>query len=549
MTSFHLFRPNWKNKRIIEVDFYVKGWAEHEQIVYDAGKLLDLVADTFNAFEINQLKAFTHHLNGNFTILIHSKDATYLCSDKMRCFPVMYFQYDSAEYVTDDIDAFLHQCPEVKLNISTPVIEQYLCSNFVFGPYTIYEHVYCVQPGEIVELVNGKYFRYPYFQRAPKMDNDSPRDISLESAVLDAIFLKATERMIKSAPHVHNWIIPLSGGHDSRMIANYFYKLGVKNVICYTYGIKGSETISEKVAEALGYAWHYIEYTADIARETLQNKALDIYRRYAFNGVSVPHLQDFIAVNCLIKKGIVQSEDIFVPGHALEVLTGSHLKNNVERCDSVQSALFFIKHHFNGFGYARRSDNLLNHVLSIIEKYNIKANQISEYFDWQERQSKFIVNSVRVYEYFGFDWRIPQWDNEVVNYWENIGFNYRYGRKLYFAIEKDFLLVDELKNIPFSNDIKAKVPVKTRIASLMPLRLKKMLRQAGYKKSDYFDSNGNHLFYFHLQESIKDYQAGFLMPAILKKYLSHYPKGTKLCSFESNSISTLLIIKSLFNNK
>ena len=548
MTSIHLFRPRWKHKRMFEVDFYVKGWAEYEKIIYDAGRLLDVVADTFYTVDMRLLKAFTLHLNGNFTILIHSKDATYLCSDKMRCFPVMYFQYDNVSYVTDDMDAFRQKYPAIKLRISDHLLEQYLCSNFVFGPYTIFENVFCVQSGEIVERVNGEFVRHQYFQRAPKMDNDSLRDFSVEASIFDAIFIHATERMINSAPDVHNWIIPLSGGHDSRMIANYFYKLGVKNVICYTYGIKGSETISEKVAEALGYAWYFIEYTAEIAHEALQKREMDSYRKYAFNGGSVPHLQDYIAVYVLKKKGIVQSGDIFVPGHALEVLTGSHLLYNVERCDSALSSLFFIKHHFNGFGYARRSNHLLKHVLSIIEKYKIKANQISEYFDWQERQSKFIVNSVRVYEFFGFDWRIPQWDNEVINYWENIGFNYRYGRKLYFAIEKDFLLVDALKNIPFVNDLKAKTPLKVQIASFIPLRLKKIIRYLGYRKSDYFDVNGTHMLYQHLHESIKDYQAGFIVPDVVRKYLSNYPKDMKLCCFENNSVSTLLIIKSLYDN-
>lgn len=38
-------------------------------------------------------------------------------------------------------------------------------------------------------------------------------------------------------------------------------------------------------------------------------------------------------------------------------------------------------------------------------------------FEWQERQSKYLVNSVRLYESFGFDWWLPLWDLEFTGFW------------------------------------------------------------------------------------------------------------------------------------
>ena len=32
--------------------------------------------------------------------------------------------------------------------------------------------------------------------------------------------------------------IPLSGGYDSRLIASGLHKIGFKNVICFSYGLK-----------------------------------------------------------------------------------------------------------------------------------------------------------------------------------------------------------------------------------------------------------------------------------------------------------------------
>jgi len=548
MSSIHLFRSKWKHKSISGTDFYCKGWAEYKHIIYDAAELVKLVFEKNTPVDTGRFKEFLLHLNGNFSIIIHSKQSTVLCVDKMRCFPVIYFLHNREVYVTDDIDAFRQHHPAIRLRVDVQIVEQYLCSNFITGPDTLFESVFAVQAGEMVEIVHGNCIRHSYFQWTPKMDNDSQRDLSVNAAKLDAIFTKVTERMIKSVPDVRNWIIPLSGGHDSRLIMNYLFKAGVKNVKGYSYGVRNNHEslLSERVASALGYEWYFIEYTSEIVFE-LSNE-IDSYRKYAFNGTSVPHLQDFIAVCMLKKAGIAQTGDVFVPGHALDFIAGSHLTLGMEVYDSIHSSLIHIIHkHFDGFGYAKRSDNLLARVQSTIAKYSLKANQIPEYFNWQERQTKFIANSVRVYEYVGFEWRIPLWDNELVDYWRNVGFNFRHNRKLYFSVEKDFLFVDVLKNIPFSTDIKPIIPLKVQIASMIPYWIKKILRYAGYHKSEYFDSTGLHLLYASQQETVGDYLENRLIPAEVKKYLSNYPKRMKLCCLPVNSVSTLLIIKNEFS--
>src|SRR5690606_19684702 len=92
------------------------------------------------------------------------------------------------------------------------------------------------------------------------------------------------ENMIQSAPAVNNWIIPLSGGHDSRMLVNYLYKAQIKNVICFSYGSANNlqSRISKKVAEAVEYDWHFVEYTEEKWGE-LHNKGIfDAYIDYAF---------------------------------------------------------------------------------------------------------------------------------------------------------------------------------------------------------------------------------------------------------------------------
>src|SRR5690554_1599606 len=204
--------------------------------------------------------------------------------------------------------------------------------------------------------------------------------------------------------NVNNWIIPLSGGYDSRVIVNYLYKLGVKNVICFSYGIKNNKQseISQQVAEALGYEWHFIDYeewTGKLQKTTLIEKYID----YAFNGCSASHLQDFTAVYALKQLNILKENDVFIPGHALDFITGSHLTESMQDIKTLKDVIPNIKKHLSNLGYYSYNQKLKKHIINIIKSINISYNQIPEYFNWKERQSKFIVNSVRCYEFFGYE--------------------------------------------------------------------------------------------------------------------------------------------------
>ena len=43
-----------------------------------------------------------------------------------------------------------------------------------------------------------------------------------------------------------------------------------------------------------------------------------------------------------------------------------------------------------------------------------------EAWEWQERQAKFIVNSVRVYDFWGHDWWMPLWDAGFMRFWQGV---------------------------------------------------------------------------------------------------------------------------------
>ena len=551
MISFQkvtLYHERWLEKKSLDFQIYVCGWAEYNGVVLLAKELLDVIANEYLQNE-NEIEKLPYLLNGNFSIIIQSSQNTYLISDRMRNFPIIYFYQNDTLTITDDIFKY-RQENNTNFKIDEVICEQFLSVNYIVGPYTIFNDVFSTQSGEIVTINHSekKIERNQYFQWKPYMEEDSfTRDYAQEAKLQDSAFMNVFDRMIKSVPNINNWIIPLSGGYDSRAIVNYLYKLGVKNVICFSYGMESNiqSEISRNVAEALGYEWHFVDYKVWIQKMKEQN-VIDSYLEFGFNGSSVAHLQDFPAIYALKELGILNKNDVFVPGHALEVIAGNHLKMNMKSCTTFERVMTTLQHHFSGFGYYTKNKNkVFKHIQNIVSNYNVQPKQVAECFDWQERQTKFIANSVKVYEYFGYESRIPEWDEELMKYWDNIGFNYKFERNMFKDVFKKYLTIKELMPIPFANDliIKQKRNFKDIVIENIPFTVKKILKKTGFIKSLYYLNEGSHLIYSQNKETIADYLKSYNAPAIVRSYLKPYATSQKIADFEINSVSTLLLIR------
>ncbi len=549
MLKVDFYKKYWLQLNLDDICIYGCGWAEYEGFLLNTEALIKKIAE-IDTLEIQNFINFANKLEGNFTLLISNNYQHFIISDKMRFFQLVYYIDGKTLVVTDDIMKHKKHT-KFQFNISDTICEQFLRSFYVVGPYTLFNDVFSTQSGEIIYVNSNdlEIKRTQYFQWAPIIEDEMvQRDYKEEAVKQDEIFINVFNRMIKSAPHVNNWIIPLSGGYDSRTIVNYLYKLGVKNVICFSYGMERNiqSEISRQVAEALNYEWYFIDFKNWIPK--LDLNMLNDYIEFGFNGVNIPHLQDFPAIFAMKELGILKPNDIFVPGHALEVIAGNHLSEKMKYCTNIESVFPTISHHFCGFGYHEESKSkIIEHVKTIISKYHLKETQIAECFDWQERQTKFIANSVKVYEYFGYESRIPEWDGDLCGYWAPIGFNYKIQRNMFKEVFKQYLNVDEIKGIPFANDLiaKSKPSLSQRILNNIPVSIKKFLKKNGVTKSFYYADEGLHLVYSKNSETIEDYLKSYNSPDTVKNYLSSYPKLQKLSNFDINAVSTLLNIRNV----
>lgn len=390
-------------------------------------------------------------ISGLFSLIIKKGNNYYLAVDRIRSLPLFYGFRDGQLFLTSNLHEFQEQYGSLPLDRNR--VEEFITASAVLGNGTIYQEVYGLQPGELVSIRGEQVIAQRYFEFRPNEEPEvyeKPEEFYKE---YDRVLLSVFKKMLEQTPNVNRWFVSLSGGHDSRIIANYLFKLGVKNVVCYTYGTPNNSQsiISKQVADALGYEWHFVEYTEQKWQALHEKGLIDQYIDYAFNGVCTTHLQDFLAVYELKEKEIVQKGDVFVSGHTFDWLAGSNFSAEDEACENRQMAIERVlsKH-------LKRSDLSRMPVRTIENMYdtlNVNPRYFQEYYNWQERRSKFMSNSMRGYEFHGLEFRLPFWDREIVDFCMATPPNYRLGRNIFLEAERHGILVDQLLSVPYANKV------------------------------------------------------------------------------------------------
>ncbi len=457
----------WRKVKLKEAECYFKGNVFFENKLLSPEKLAELIFPLIckeGQGKEKKTGAFLEKLNGEFAFIAETKDIIFCTVDKTRSIPLFYIKTknsliisDSAYYLKDKINQPLNE----------EKAAEFMVAGFVTGNETLFDDIKQIRNGEfLLYQKNEKHLKSCCYFRFLHGDNyELPETGLLE--MLDQTFVNTFSRLMEStSKQGKRLIVPLSGGLDSRIIVAMLKRLGVNDVICMTYGRKGSREseISKKVAEALGYAWLFVEYTAKKWRDCYTSKEADLYRMLAGNLSSLPHMQDFLAVKELHVKGKIPDNSVFVPGH-----TGygcdlpEYCLNNSTDFNSEAYLAASLKKHYNLWRCpsGQELEKIFKQRISkSISGLEIKDNETFanaiEYFDFKERQAKYIINSVRVYEFFGYEWRIPLWDTELINFFLRVPIECRINRDLYKKYARDCLFSGELemlKKIDCTTDI------------------------------------------------------------------------------------------------
>ncbi|MHC1756143.1 MAG: asparagine synthase-related protein [Methanosarcina sp.] len=478
----------WKEVKFKGARCYLKGNIFFENKLLSPEKLAELVSLLTCKEDQGKKKEtedFLEKLNGEFALVAETKNTIFCAVDKTRSIPLFYIKTknsfivsDSAYYLKDKINQHLNE----------ENAAEFMVAGYVTGNETLFDDIKQIRNGEfLIYQKNEKHLKSCCYFRFLHGDYcELPETGLLE--MLDQTLVNTFTRLIEStSKQGKRLIVPLSGGLDSRIIVAMLKRLGVNDVICMSYGRKGSREseISRHVAEALGYEWFFVEYTTKKWRQCYNSKEADLFRIWAGNLSSLPHMQDFPAVKELKVQGKIPENSVFVPGHSGDMLAGSHIPpyclDNSADFNSEAYLAASLKKHYNlwQWPYEQGLENIFKQRISKstsgleIKDNETFANAI-EYFDFNERQAKFIINSVRVYEFFGCEWRIPFWDTELIKFFLKVPMEYRINQVLYKKYARDCLFSGDL-------EILKKIDCTTDI-----LNLKTLEKRSRYEKLLYY---------------------------------------------------------------
>lgn len=543
--KINLYRKNWITDNLISTI----GWAEWQGKSYTGQALNQLITTQVEAeeFDMDTAGRLAEQLNGSYAVIIQKKDSVFLISDRTRSYPLLYLTEDGNTYITDHLHA-LQQEYNLQQEVDVRKAEMFLVAGLTLENYTVYKNTHAIQAAEIVKLTGQKIEQKRYFIYS--LDTTAGKKLSVEDEIeqQNEFFTRVFQRTLESAPDIHNWILPLSGGHDSRMVINQMHKLGVKNIICYSYGSIGNKQsrLSKEIADKLGYPWHFIEYTPEKWKALRESPDFNNYFDFAFNGVSDPHIQDLLAVSELKKQGIIQPNDIFMPGHTFDFLTGAYCQEGIKELSSTKDLYSYLSMYFNQWEYKKRSKTIFEEFSVMVKHAPVSTAVFTEYFHWQERHAKFIQNSVRVYEYFGFDWRTPLWDKELIDYWQAIPLDYKMYRNFLYLCEKNGLYQEPLASIPFDIEICPAKGFKEKLMTYIPYSWKRKLKYY-IRKITPQSEDALYTVYAGGSPLLMEYIPYKYLPKELQRYLKPY-YHRPLYWFPDNDNNSLYAIRGLFSS-
>lgn len=456
--NLQLIRKGWVSYCSDNIQTYVRGQVHIENKYYDAEALAKYLCEKTE----DNLNATIKKLNGTWAIVQVDRrnETAVLVVDHLRSIQLLY-KLDVSNntlFISDDITFFEK---DRMLEFDEDCLHEYLSSGYVYYNRTLYKDVFSLQAAERIgfdkemNMVSERYWRY-----IPNIN----KKISVNDALvkrIDDVFLASMTRLRESVGD-RRIVVPLSGGYDSRLIVNYLYKVGVRNVLCYTYGIAGNGevTCSKEVALRLGYEWYFIETSPKMEQALRFDENLRDYYLYMANGTNRPCFQEYTALKTLKERGVISPTDIIVPGYYFDYLAGSHVESRIYRWN-VCTETYIWENNFFPRGAMKRTLCAIRRGFN--EQSDLTHYQFCEGWCWQERLAKFIVNNVRCFEYLGFEWRLPICDLELFNLWLSIPYELRHERH-YFKQIFPRLIVANLKDAQFHV---AKGNTKTKLGALI----------------------------------------------------------------------------------
>ena len=418
------------------------------------------VGDAAADGSLESVAALAADLEGFFAAVAVVDGTAFLIADRVRSIPTYYavggeVVSDRGAVVRDETDAGTDPIPE----------SEFLLTRYVTGPETVWRGVASIQPGEVVAVDDTGVRRRRYWEYWPTgrgTGSGEPID-RLRKGFETA--LDRLQRVADGRPVV----VPLSGGHDSRLVAAGLTARG-HEVVGFTFGRSGHPDVevSREVAARLGIRWEFYPYSAADWSEWYHSDACIRYRRDSFGGDALPFLAEWPAVRGLIADRRLPADALFCPGHTvatpserLPAFAGDEAPSGAAGCASAESgdrtpieptvaALVddVLDRHYTlwewddeAFAAAARErirEGLLGDRSPDAVSDPETAAAAYERWEWNGRMATFTNGDLRVYEDAGVEWWLPLWDPAYIRAWARVPLAFRREKRLHTELTAEY---------------------------------------------------------------------------------------------------------------
>jgi asparagine synthase (glutamine-hydrolysing) len=439
-------RYGWNKSTLSNIDIYLKGDFYYDNTRYEKNNAITKIYELFspyieNSLSIKKIVTLFDSIRGHYSFILNSKNITLAVVDRIRSYPIYYTEKDPFVISNSPIivqnESGLHELDDLSML-------EFEMSGFVTGRDTLYKSISQLLPGEVViyEKDIQKLRKYRYYQYEIGVDKKIHKSENYLLKELHNLHLKVFSELIDSLDGRPVWL-PLSGGLDSRFILSMLLELKYDNITTFSYGPKNFWEIkrAEEIAEFLNVKWHHIPYKPHQTRKYFYEEDTKNYYKYAWGMNTVPVLSDYYAILMMREQGLIPDDAIFINGQTGDFLTGGHIPEIHHKEEDIKFLLNNIisKHHslWKHLKTNKNLDKISNKILSSINKNHndiISDDDFAsyyEYYEWQERQCKYVINGVRVYEWFSYDWRLPLWNDELMYFWERVPWRVKMKQNLF----------------------------------------------------------------------------------------------------------------------
>lgn len=431
----------WRRIRMSTVTLYLNGVVEHAQ---------KIITELLEEQKISdRLLALLKSEYGCFGIIVDHPEFLFASVDRLRSYPVYYSQYDNEVFVANSAVKLRNHCHLETINSQS--LLEFNMAGYVFNRDTLYRDLYQLQGGECLFWKKGsdapeikRYYRYVPTPTTTKSASDLLNELS---QVVDAV----VHRTIERAHGAPIWV-PLSGGLDSRLIIAKLVEHKYDRLQTFSFGVPGNfeANRAKQVAEQLAVPWFFCPFISKQMKNAAYKNARSAYTDFAAGLCSVPSYLGFRAFYTLTQKKIIPADAIIINGQTGDFISGGHVPsvlftNNATTLSDILE--FLINKHCSLWLNLKTRENLERIQHRSTNQFPILDNALApidrlcsnyETWEWEERQSKMVVNSQRIYDFFRLKWLLPLWDSQLMDFWESVPYELKVDQKLYIDYLKQY---------------------------------------------------------------------------------------------------------------